>query len=301
MSIMEFLYRIPQEKYSRNQVSEEILLENIKRAKSIIEESEAVIIGGGSGLSSACGYNYYHNNEFFEENFSDFQQRYGFDNIFAGLNYVYSKPEEQWAFWANYINLIDRENAGKTYLQLKNILDKKSYFIITTNIDAQFSKVFPEEKIWNFQGDVRYFQCCQPCHDKIYANHEIVNKLVEQIENLMVPSDIIPRCPECGRIMTMWARDEGFLEGSKWIEGKKYYENFIKKYKDKKIVFLELGVGDMTPSIIKYPFWSMTKELKNAHLISVNISKVNAPEHIKEKTTIIPMEIGELFNIWSDI
>lgn len=301
MSIMEFLYCIPEEKYFKDQISEEVVFENIKKAKVIIEDAEAIVVGGGSGLSSACGYNYYHHNEFFEEHFSDFQKRYGFDNIFAGLNYVYSNPEEQWAFWANYINLIDKEKAGKAYLQLKNILKEKPYFILTTNIDAQFSKAFPEEKIWSFQGDVRYFQCCQPCHDKIYENHEIVNKLVEQIEDFMVPSDMIPRCPKCGRIMTMWAREEGFLEGSKWTEEKKRYENFLKEYKDKKIVFLELGVGDMTPSIIKYPFWAMTKKFKDAHLISINMTKISAPEHIKEKTVVIPIELGKTFDMWNDI
>lgn len=49
MSLMEFLYHIPEEKCFKDQIS--------------------------------------------EEHFSGFQQRYGFDNIFAGLNYVYSKPE----------------------------------------------------------------------------------------------------------------------------------------------------------------------------------------------------------------
>lgn len=65
----------------------------------------------------------------------------------------------------------------------------------------------------------------------------------------------------------------------------------LKEFKDKKIVFLELGVGDMTPSIIKYPFWTMTKQFKDAHLISINMTKISAPEHIKEKTIVIPMDL----------
>ena len=32
---------------------------------------------------------------------------------------------------------------------------------------------------------------------------------------------------------------------------------------DKKVVLLELGVGEMTPSIIKLPFWEMTYKRKS--------------------------------------
>ena len=57
----------------------------------------------------------------------------------------------------------------------------------------------------------------------------------------------------------------------------------------------------MTPSIIKYPFWAMTKQFKDAHLISINMTKISAPEHIKEKTVVIPMELGKTFDMWNDI
>lgn len=32
------------------------------------------------------------------------------------------------------------------------------------------------------------------------------------------------------------------------------YEDFIRRHKDMRILFLELGVGANTPVIIKYPF-----------------------------------------------
>lgn len=58
--------------------------------------------------------------------------------------------------------------------------------------------------------------------------------------------------------MVPWVRDDTFLEGKDWREGVRRYENFLKKYlmngTDKNVVLLELGVGEMTPSIIKLPF-----------------------------------------------
>ena len=37
-----------------------------------IEEADAVVIGGASGMSAACGFDYYNHSPFFEQYFSDF-------------------------------------------------------------------------------------------------------------------------------------------------------------------------------------------------------------------------------------
>lgn len=42
------------------------------------------------------------------------------------------------------------------------------------------------------------------------------------------------------------------------------------KNRDKKILFLELGVGTMTPMFIKEPFWEMTYSLPNASSSTCN-------------------------------
>ena len=47
---------------------------------------------------------------------------------------------------------------------------------------------------------------------------------------------------------------------------------------------LELGVGDMTPSVIKLPFWDMTAKFPNAFLVTVNLAKSSAPEHLRGKS-----------------
>jgi hypothetical protein len=67
--------------------------------------------------------------------------------------------------------------------------------------------------------------------------------------------------------MMPWARDYEFLEGSYWKDSVERYQNFLREYlenkENKTVLFLELGVGDMTPSIIQLPFWKMTASYKN--------------------------------------
>ena len=72
-----------------------------------------------------------------------------------------------------------------------------------------------------------------------------------------VPSELIPRCPVCGWKMVPWVQDSTFLQGEAWKIAYRRYENFVRKNQDKKLLLLELGVGDMTPSVIKLPFWNM--------------------------------------------
>ena len=40
--------------------------ESIKTAAELLRQADAVIVGAGSGLSSAAGYNHYHHNAVFE-------------------------------------------------------------------------------------------------------------------------------------------------------------------------------------------------------------------------------------------
>ncbi|MDO5294520.1 MAG: hypothetical protein Q4F05_17435 [bacterium] len=288
-----FLFHMPSGKEAAQKVTEEELNLAINKAVKLIVESDAILIGGGSGLSSSCGYNYYHQNEFFNQHFKKYQERYGFENLYAGLAYPYSTQEEQWDFLSYYVDIMQKEPVGKAYEVLKNLISNKDYFILTTNIDTQFHKIFPGEKLFTFQGDVQYLQCSQPCHDDIYRNIDLVNQMRIQASNYKIPYESIPRCPHCGRQMSLWVRDDAFLEGKQWKQEMNCYQEFLNRNLDKKIVLLELGVGDMTPSIIKFPFWEMAQKWENANLISVNFGKTSAPKHIEDKTVVVCSDIQE--------
>lgn len=259
------------------------MTKSIEMVANLIDQADAVLVGVGSGLSSAAGYNHYHHNKIFEKHFHDFEKAYGIQNLFQGFYYVYSKPEQQWGFYSRYIRFMEEAPAGQPYHDLYEILKDKEYFILTTNCDIQIPKVFPEDRICQFQGDFRYFQCSQPCHDKLYESHNLVASMLMHMNNLEVPAEWIPRCPECGWKMMPWVQDNTFLQGEAWQIAYQRYEDFVKKYHNKKLLLLELGVGDMTPSVIKLPFWDMTAKFTDTYLVTINLETTSVPEHLKGK------------------
>ena len=267
--------------------------ESIRTTAELIRHADAVLVGAGSGLSSAAGYNHYHRNAVFEANFHDFEEAYGIQSLFHGFYYIYSKPEQQWGFYSRYIKFMEDAPAGQPYIDLVEILKDKEYFILTTNCDIQIPKVFPEDRICQFQGDFRYFQCSQPCHDKLYESHDLVSAMLDNMEGLEVPAEWIPRCPECGWKVVPWVQDNTFLQGEAWQTAYQRYEDFVRKYQSKKLLLLELGVGEMTPSIIKLPFWELTAKNENVFYACLNREASHSPEHLRGRSLYLQGDLAE--------
>ena len=267
--------------------------ESIRTTAELIRHADAVLVGAGSGLSSAAGYNHYHRNAVFEANFHDFEEAYGIQSLFHGFYYIYSKPEQQWGFYSRYIKFMEDAPAGQPYIDLVEILKDKEYFILTTNCDIQIPKVFPEDRICQFQGDFRYFQCSQPCHDKLYESHDLVSAMLDNMEGLEVPAEWIPRCPECGWKVVPWVQDNTFLQGEAWQTAYQRYEDFVRKYQSKKLLLLELGVGEMTPSIIKLPFWELTAKNENVFYACLNREAAHRPEHLRGRSLYLQGDLAE--------
>lgn len=79
-------------------------------------------------------------------------------------------------------------------------------------------------------------------------------------KDMRVPAELLPRCPVCGRPMSMNLRcDQIFVQDSGWYAAAERYERFLQQHERLRVVYLELGVGGNTPAIIKYPFWRLTE------------------------------------------
>lgn len=271
-----------------------------------IRQADAIIIGGGSGLSSAAGYNHYHWSPAFDERLAGFQEHYGFRSPLDGFYYCYSTYGEQWGFYSQYIRFLWEAPTGGPYLDLKEIIAGKPCFVLTTNIDMQFSRVFENEQICSYQGDFRYCQCMQPCHDRLYETKEMALELSSHlIDGVRLPEELVPRCSECGRIMVPWVRDDTFLEGKAWKDSAARYHDFLRHWlteqKQKNVLLLELGVGEMTPSIIKLPFWEMTAQNENVFYACVNQEASHAPEHLKGKSLYLEGDLAEILKVLREI
>lgn len=311
------------------------LEDNILKLKSYIDNADAIVIGAGIGLSFSAGFGY--SGERFNKYFGDFSDKYGFNDMYSGGFYPYKKLEEKWAFWSRYI-YINRymKPPIPLYEQLYDSFDgrsigdiasqpKKDYFILTTNIDHQFKKAgFAKRRIFYNQGDFGLWQCSKPCHKRTYDNKEKIVKmllaqgfsigdegqlLVPLSEDgktdfsklsMEIPSELIPFCPVCGELMDVHLRlDNNFVEDDDYNEAKENYEEFLENYKDKNVLFLELGVGSKSPAIIKYPFWNMTQDNENAMYACINYGEAYCPKDISDRSVCIDDDIENVMELIS--
>ncbi len=267
------------------------------RLNAAIEHADAIVIGAGAGLSAAAGFTY--SGERFERYFSDFGEKYGFHDMYAGGFYPYDTPEEHWAYWSRYI-LVNRytDPPKPVYPNLFNLVEDKDYFVITTNVDHCFQKAgFDKKRLFYTQGDYGLFQCSVPCHNQTYDNEEFVRRMVREQREMRIPNELIPRCPVCGKPMTMNLRaDDKFVQDEGWEAACKRYETFINAHRRGNVLYLELGVGYNTPAIIKYPFWRLTAQNRRATYACINYGEAFCPEEIKERAICLNADLSEIFS-----
>lgn len=281
----------------------------LQKIKELIEQADAVVIGAGAGLSTAAGYTY--SGERFEQYFSDFKSKYHFTDMYSGGFYPYQTLAEHWAYWSRYIYINRYMDAPyPVYEAVFDLVKEKDYFVLTTNVDHCFQKAgFDKHRTFYTQGDYGLFQCSKPCHAETYDNEEIIKNMVQSqgftIENgalikpekaaMEIPKELVPYCRKCGRPMSMNLRaDNTFVEDKGWHMAAERYEQFIRRHKNLKIVFLELGVGYNTPGIIKYPFWQMTSAYPQASYICLNQKDAYAPDEIASRSICINADIKEV-------
>ena len=119
--------------------------------------------------------------------------------------------------------------------------------------------------------------------------------MLEQQKDGRIPSELVPKCPVCGKPMSMNLRsDDTFVEDEGWHMAAERYENFLNSRKNQHILFIELGVGYNTPVIIKYPFWQMTAKNPKAVYACINRQEAVCPKEIQRQSICIEGDIGEI-------
>ncbi|BAP01166.1 hypothetical protein MCAL160_0717 [Mycoplasmopsis californica HAZ160_1] len=268
---------------------------NPSKLNELIMQADAIVVGIGSGMTAADGIGY--TGQRFRENFSDFIDEFGFLDMLQASVYHFEDIRNYWAFHSRFmkLNYFDQP-ASQSFMNLKQYLSDKNYFIITTNSDNALEAVdFDEDKIFYIQGKYNLLQCEKMCHNRRYSNDEAVYKMIEKQSNMMVPYELIPLCPECGAFLEVNKRlkGKGMVEDERFFEEKARYEQFIQLNKNKKILFWEIGVGYSTPMLIKHPFWDMTKAFDKATYLAMNNKSYRLPQEIKAKTVVETNDIKE--------
>lgn len=263
-----------------------------------LDEADAVLVGVGAGMSAADGFTYA--GPRFTQSFPDFIGKYRWLDMFQASVFDFENLNEEWAFFSRFVDLnYMKQPLGQSYTRLKKILDGRNYHIITSNADNAFEiSCFDEDKVFDVQGKYNLMQCSKGCTDKRYNNEELMKKMIAQQQNMKVPDELIPYCPECGAPMELNRRNhtDWMVEDDAFIADQKIFHDFLDQNIHQKFLILELGCGYMAPQVIKHPFREMTQNHENALYMTVNLKDYRIPPAIRCRSIWLQEDIKNLFN-----
>ncbi len=285
--------------------------QKIIEIQEVLSQADTILIGAGAGLSTSAGFAY--SGEQFRRYFADFEEKYGFHDMYSGGFYPFPTLKEHWAYWSRFIFLNRYCDPPKpVYQNLLELVKDKDYFVLTTNVDHCFQKTgFDKRRLFYTQGDYGLWQCSKPCHDKTYDNEDVVRQMVEAqgfqvaeqgvelptggAPKMSVPADLIPHCPKCGAPMAMNLRaDNTFVQDEGWYIAAGRYDDFVRRHKNTPVLYLELGVGMNTPGIIKYNFWQQVYQNPKANYICINKGQSYAPREIANRSICLDTDAAQV-------
>ena len=276
-----------------------------------LKQADTIFIGAGAGLSVSAGFAY--GGEQFHRYFADFEEKYGFHDMYSGGFYPFSTLEEHWAYWSRFVFLNRYCDPPKpVYQNLLELVKDKDYFVLTTNVDHCFQKVgFDKHRLFYTQGDYGLWQCSKPCHDRTYDNRDVVRQMVEaqgfqitdrglelsagNLPKMSVSAELVPHCPKCGAPMAMNLRaDNTFVQDEGWYIAAGRYDDFVRRHEDTPVLYLELGVGMNTPGIIKYNFWQQVYKNPKAKYACINKGQSYAPREIADRSICLDIDAAQV-------
>ena len=283
----------------------------LARLAAELRGCDTLVIGAGAGLSSSAGLLY--SGERFYRYFFDFAEKYGIRDMYSGGFYPFPDAETKWAWWARHIyfnRFVDPPR--DVYARLLSLVRDKDYFVITTNVDNQFQRAgFDKKRLFYTQGDYGLFQRENGNAGETIDNEPWVMAAMEAQGfvrdghgefrvpdgggiKMRIPHELIPAFPDGGAVAMNLRSDDSFAEGEGWHAASAAYSDFLRRHEGTRTLFLELGVGDNTPVIIKYPFWSMTDSEERAKYACVSRRDTWAPRQIADKAICVAGDIGDV-------
>ena len=161
---------------------------------------------------------------------------------------------------------------GASYEKLKELLQGRDYFIVTTVTDGKIleSDLDPA-KIVAPCGNETWRQCSKSCTKDIWEMGE-------------VPDGLCPHCkaPLTGNtIKADQYIEEGYLP--QWS----VYTKWLTGTLNKKLVILELGVGFQTPTVVRWPFEKTAFFNQKSYMYRINEKISHITEELKVRAEVI--------------
>lgn len=263
-----------------------------------VDMADGVLIGASNGLSIAEGYNLFANDLWFQKNMGDFQSKYGIRCIIQGMRFSYPSQEEKWTYFSRIIKeKCMQSEPSKIMKNMYQLVKEKDYFVVTTNGEDHFIPAgFAPERVFEMEGKLTEMRCANRCCDDIYSSKEAALRIIEGGKKGQELTSQLPHCPKCGGNMGVNYGDyPSFIDQKSWQEKAARYQEFVNRFRGKRIVALEFGVGRHN-QIIKVPFMRLVAAETLAKYITFNKGEVYIPKEIQNKSIGVDQDIAVALN-----
>jgi NAD-dependent SIR2 family protein deacetylase len=184
--------------------------------------------------------------------------------------------------------------------------------VITTNVDHQFQRAsFDKARLFYTQGDYGLFQSVSGVDGKTYDNEAWVMQAMaaqgfvrgddgmlqvpeDRRLSMRIPGELTPHTPDGGAVAMNLRSDDTFVEDQGWHRASAAYAAFVETCAQKRVLYLEIGVGANTPIIVKYPFWALTLENPKATYACLNFEEAMCPVLIEDRSVCLDGDCAEV-------
>ncbi len=229
------------------------ITESIHRAAAALVQADAVLITAGAGMGVDSGLPDFRGNQGFWKAYPPIARLGLSFSEMANPMWFERNAPLAWGFYGHRLNLYRQTVPHAGFRQLLELVNQKKdgYFVFTSNVDGHFQDAgFDEERIAECHGSIHFFQCCQPCHQKIWDGRH--TRIVVDEETLTA-RDPLPRCPKCGSV----ARPNILMFGDwAWISDRtdrqsQHLQRWLQELTIQKLrlVVIEIGAGESVPTV----------------------------------------------------
>jgi NAD-dependent SIR2 family protein deacetylase len=261
-----------------------------------IVEADRVVIGAGSGLSAAAGY--------------DFGDQAGFAARFPALvkrglraacemiDYSDLPEAAFWGFWAVHVTEIRfADGRSPVYEELLRLVHGRDCFVLTSNVDALFVRNgLDPDHIWSIQGDYAFMQCLRPCTKEVWPSAPVIQRALGAIDpdsQEVADPACVPRCIRCGGNVFMNVR------GGAWFIEEPYYpqmERWLAWFggrSNERLLLMDIGSGYNTPGVVRWPMEQIAVHAPTARLVRINLHDARVPSALGPRGLSVPASARE--------
>jgi NAD-dependent SIR2 family protein deacetylase len=273
---------------------------NVKEAKQILENCDALLVVAGAGMSVDSGiFTYRGTNGIWNKTITIGNNNYGYDEI-SSLTMWKTNPKIAWGFKANFYNIMSHSSPHEGYYNLLKFVSNKlqnNYFICTSNIDNYFEKAgFDKDKIYEVHGTMKLLQCMDKSCSVRNGTIEMTKDYLPNFDEKTFIASKLPKCPNCKNILRPNVSMFGDYDfyGQPYAYARKKMENWIQQVGKNKqnLVVLEIGCGINPHSLRMNNGVMISKEWKLPKIINVIKSIRLNPDDVQEEENTIHVSLG---------